>query len=124
VALDSSTDSGARAYVGREPDGHRFSAYLTDRDESTVVEQGDVWQSLDEALDWARQRARRVVLTYGWSEDAVFTAGVDPVPGLPLWPPSDDRRRMIDEAVSRGLREVPRATPQRLGIDEPEIRAD
>ena len=115
-------DAGGRAYVGREPDDHRFTAYVTDRDELKVVEQGDSWQTVDEALHWARGRADQVVLTYGWSEDARFSAGVEPVPGLPEWPPTEQQRRSIDEAVARSQVESSPGTPDRLGVSKPEIR--
>ncbi len=123
MGLQPSSKGGARAYVGREADGRGFTAYLSDRDELKIVEQGSSWQTVDEALCWARSRADQVVLTYGWSEDGVFSAGVDPVPGLPQWPPSDQQRTMIDEAVSRALGDAP-LTPDKLGVVEPEIRAD
>ncbi len=104
MGLQPSSKGGARAYVGREADGRGFTAYLSDRDELKIVEQGSSWQT-------------------GWSEDGVFSAGVDPVPGLPQWPPSDQQRTMIDEAVSRALGDAP-LTPDKLGVVEPEIRAD
>ena len=108
--------------MGREPDDGGFTAYVTDQDELSVVEQGGSWRTVEEALRWARRRADQVVLTYGWSEDAVFSAGVEAVPGLPEWPASEQQKRSIDEAVARALATAAPFAPDKLGVSEPEIR--
>jgi hypothetical protein len=44
---------------------------------------------LAEALAWARARAARVLVRYGEQPDVHFSAGREPLPGVPTWPPDD-----------------------------------
>lgn len=123
MGTKASNQRGGRAYIGRDPLGDSFGGYLASRDEREVVEEGDPWETVEEALVWARQRAREVVLTYGWEEGDRFSAGADPVLGLPSWPPSDERRKAIDEAVARTVANAP-LTPDKIGVLCAQIRGN
>lgn len=50
---------------------------------------------LDEAIAWGRARAPRVVMRVAYRDG--FSAGDDPVPGLPRWPPPAD----VLDAIAR-----------------------
>jgi hypothetical protein len=110
-------------YLGREPDGSGFWGYVEDSGhDATCMEEGGPWATVEEGIQWARSRADRVVLTYGWTDDARFSAGPEHVSGLPEWPPDDARVREIDEAVAREAATTHVSDPRKLGVVEPEIR--
>jgi hypothetical protein len=102
-----------------------FTGYLTDHEtHSQIFEEGE-WTDLEAALAWASERADRVVLTYGGSRDAVFSAGAVYWPGegaepLPQWPPEESMRARIDAEAER---EAPAedSGSDRLGVEQPEI---
>jgi hypothetical protein len=121
-----------RAYIGRDPDGAAFLGYTTDAATETIlVEQDGPWTTVDDALAWARARASQVVLTYGFTDESVFSGGATYYGGgsqdsrLPVWPPSEAERRILDEQVRKRVAELansPQASSERLGVAEPEIR--
>jgi hypothetical protein len=118
-----------RAYIGREPDGSAFVGYIIDTGTSDgPLEHGGPWANVDEALQWARDRAQEVVLTYGFTAGSVFSAGVVYTKGdtsqdaLPTWPPDDHTLRAIDEAVARRITGEGLVSDEGLGVLESEER--
>jgi hypothetical protein len=120
------------AYVAREwvpaTASPQFSAYVMSDDSETahLLEETASAGSVEDALTWARARAARVVLSYGYSGDGVFSAGhkyhdgdSDEAP-LPLWPPPADVLAEIDAKAAR--LQVPTGDTWRLGVEEPEER--
>jgi hypothetical protein len=121
-------DPTTLAYVGRDPDGS-FSGYVEDVAGHRVIEEGGSWQSVDDALAWARTRAARVILTYGFTGGTVFSAGLEYEPGtaahaLPEWPPIDAIVRAIDSEVAAKVNDYrqSQSPSHKLGIAEPEER--
>jgi len=118
-----------RAYVGRTPEGDGFSGYVTDSaTESGPLYEGGPWRSVDDALAWARARADRVILTYAYSGDGVFSAGLryddggDPARPLRIWPPDDSTRRELDREVAEAkVVRGPAPSGDQLGVTEPEV---
>lgn len=49
------------------------------------------WQSIDEAIAWARALVPRVLVRIGYSE--YYSAGSEPVAGYPTWPPTEEAIR-------------------------------
>jgi hypothetical protein len=109
------------ALIGREPNGVGFFGYIEDGTTWPRPEEG-AWPTVDEALAWARQRASRVQLTYGFSDESVFSAGTEPLPRLPAWPPPRYVRESIDSAVERAVNSSPADESSKLGVVEPERR--
>ena len=54
--------------------------------------------TVDEAIEWARRRAGRVLVRVGHSR--YYAAGKDPSPGYPPWPPTEEAIR--SEAIRDG----------------------
>jgi hypothetical protein len=124
---DLVTNQTLVAFVGRAPSSEGFIAHLDHIDQSEmppeVLATGGPWASLEDALGWARARAPQLVLTYGYSEADVFSAGAEPYAGetLPAWPPPDAQRASIDAAVQRIEAAPPSSKGQdQLGVLEPE----
>lgn len=104
-----------RAYIGRGA-GDEFVGYVTDVATGQAIYEEGEWSGVDAALQWARERADQVVLTYGGGSDSRFSAGVTGVTGrdgapLPSWPPAKAVREAIDRAVEEETR---CSTPERL----------
>jgi hypothetical protein len=119
-----------RAYIGRSPDGDGFFGYVTDTAaEARPLESAGPWPTIDEALDWARVRANQIVVTYGFTQDSVFSAGVtycdggDPNLPLPTWPPDSTIIARVDREVRDAVTaKSPEDSNDRLGVTEPEVR--
>jgi hypothetical protein len=141
VALVSATASanssfipgaGARAYLGRSPDGEAFFGYVTDTvTEAAPLEEAGPWPTIGEALAWARSRARQVVVTYGFTPESMFSAGAeyyeggDPTAPLPEWPPEAANLDMLDRQVARQVASTPEPpTTDQLGVTEPDQTAE
>lgn len=107
-----------RAYIGRGTGGG-FFGYVTDVATGQAIYEEGEWNGIDAALQWARERADQVVVTYGGGGDSRFSAGVTGVTGrdgapLPLWPPTKAVREAIDRAVDESDRRSP-PMPGELG---------
>lgn len=73
----------AQALITEEWPG-AFSVMVEyDHDEPFGFLRGPDKVSAEHAVRWARQRVSRVVIT---TADGAFSAGVEPVDGLPIWP--------------------------------------
>jgi hypothetical protein len=55
-----SNQRGGRVHIGRDS-LESYGGYLASPDEREVVADGGPWETVDEALAWARQQAREVV---------------------------------------------------------------
>ena len=94
-----------------------------------LEEQGDAWLAatfsasagadeevegltLDEALAWARSRSEQVIVRLG-DRRRLFSAGTEPIPGLPAWPPQDLALPLVRR------RPGPERWKDRTGDDEP-----
>ena len=116
------------AYISRcldETGRPSFSGYVatSDSNEAVVVEEGGDWTSIDHGLEWARARARRVVLSYGSHGDGVFSAGTEYYDGgdasQPLlpWPPPAHVLSELEDR-SRQLAQKERTDSSKLGVSE------
>jgi hypothetical protein len=88
-----------RAFLAEVEEHDGPERWLTGRFRCAADDELGPELALEEALAWARSRARRIQLRLGEGEP--YSAGSDPVPGLPAWPPDDlpplVRRRPSDE---------------------------
>jgi hypothetical protein len=116
-----------RAYIGRGVE-HEFFGYITDIATELQVYAEAEYATVDEALEWARQHAAEVVLTYGGTGDSVFSAGAVDYGGsrgpLPRWPPDPHLREQIDEAVRLERYHAAKTSAGRLGVDPDSVRED
>lgn len=124
-ASEESAKAGDRAFVGRDPGSISFAGYVVRIEDDRVVEQGGPWESVDDALMWARSRAEQVVLTYGTKGDTIYSAGDvyfdgGRGEGLPAWPPPVEVREAMDDAVRAAIGDS--SSGGVLGVDEAEER--
>jgi len=75
------------------------------------------WDTLDEAIGWARERAASIHVRVGYSD--YYSAGDRPS-GEPPWPPAADELRLMGAAYPRQPEDVTHR--HTIGIAEPEIR--
>jgi hypothetical protein len=97
------------ASVARDPVTLRFDANWSDQDDRH--EQGPEFESVSDAIQWARERAPVVIVVLGFTRPVVFSAGdryeagEDPESDpLPEWPPSEESlsRLLADTDVPTG----------------------
>jgi hypothetical protein len=123
-----------RAFLARS-DVDEFIGYVSDdddaRDSSTLIEDGPGWQSVDDALAWARSRAPEVILRFGVGNASTFSAGEvyftwdDEDVQLPTWPPSSQDRETTDREAREFFATFGQEeTPGRIIVVEPERRPD
>jgi hypothetical protein len=134
TSVSKDVDEARRiAYVSRVPpdlnSDETFHAYVAsdESDDAAILSEAVDMGSLDVALTWARERAERVVLSYGVSGAGVFSAGYvyysggDTADPLPEWPPPADVRRALDAEARQAMHGRP-ATGAQIGVEEPEER--
>lgn len=114
-----------RAYIGRGK-VNEFFGYVTDIAKGEIIYDEGEWSDLEAALTWARARADQVVLTYGTSADAVFSAGVTYYDGgkaepMKAWPPSEEARNAMDADVRRHADGTKQSDCAQLGVAQPMV---
>lgn len=112
----SMSENDRWADVTRDPASMRFVALWADAQDNH--EESPEFETVDEAIDWARQHASTVHVVLGFSQPQVFSAGErydageDPVDDpLPQWPPAPEirARLLADQEVPMRERSSPDA---------------
>ena len=111
--------------VGRDPVTLRFVANWSD--EADNNEDGGEFESIDDAIAWARERAPKVIVVLGFTRPLIFSAGEVYEPGeepdrdpLPQWPPSAE---LLSELLADT--DIPRSdwgAVEILGVEERDDR--
>jgi hypothetical protein len=116
---------GLLAWIGRDAgQPELFLAHIDrigDAMPAEWIEEGGPWTSADEAVSWARDRAEQVVVTYGYADETVFSAGSVPYTeeSLPQWPPDPETRGRIDAAVRAANAFPPPPAPGQISVGMP-----
>jgi hypothetical protein len=125
VNVTSEKPSASRlAYVCLAEAGNFRGEIMDVATKNKLFDEG-CWRDVESALTWARARADRVVLCYGYYHRTMFTAGAvraqwpDGVE-LPEWPPDDAERTAI-EKEAREEYENPEFPPGALRRVKPTI---
>jgi hypothetical protein len=72
-----------------------FTGYWDRGDPPEMLEEGPGWERAEDAISWARERAPRVLVRLGPTEDTIYSAGEVDLTEFsdgsgrryPLWPP-------------------------------------
>jgi hypothetical protein len=109
------------ASVGRDPVTLRYVANWSDEEDRH--EGGGEFETVEDAVEWARARAPLVLVTLGFANPVSFSAGERYEPGedpetdpLPTWPPS--REFLNDLLADRYVQTVDLGEVFILGVDE------
>ena len=57
------------------PGEPRFTGYWDRYDPPSLLERGPGWDDLHDAVAWANERAPRVMVRFGATEDTIYSAG-------------------------------------------------
>lgn len=72
------------------PPFEKARGYVEAADAGGVVDEGE-WETVEEAIAWARDRVEIVLVRIGYSD--YYSAGAAHPEGVPPWPPSEDAVR-------------------------------